>query len=563
MSRTLTSKSNLDGLRKETKRWLKAIEAGDAEAAARYAAVFPDRPAPKLREVQQALAREYGFASWAALRQEIEDRARTHAQRVALFLEKGVHRYGVDPHTGKWGAYERDGAPRGVLAARLLQRYPEIARNDIHTAILAHDISAVKEFLARSPELANQRHDFDDWRPLARLTYARVPLPSVAANALPIATLLLDAGADTGAAGSDDAKGFTALTGAIGGGEGGQSPHPQAEALARLLIERGADPLDGQALYNTSLGEDDTFWLELMWSESEKRGKTAEWRRTTPNLIGPPLDYLLGNAVNNGHAKRVAWLLAHGADANAANAYSKLPVNRHAALAGRSDLVDLLVRHGAKRPQLSEAEAFHVAAARGDIALIRQLAKEHPEYLRSPGAMFAAITAHHTDVAEALLDLGMSPDVGDEKNFRALHHTTHTGAIEIARLLIARGAEIDSLEQRYGGTPLSHADHHGRSEMIAVIAPHSRNIRHLFFAGCIDRLRELFTETPFLASELIHDRESPLFYLPADEERAMELAELLLSFGADPNVRSAEGLTPAEAARKYGLEDLALLLDGS
>jgi ankyrin repeat protein len=560
MSRSLTLNSNLDALRKEAKRWLKSIEAGEAFAMQRFRDVYPGASPPKLREVQQALAREFGLASWAALKQEIEDRARSHSERVELFLEKGVHRYGTDPRTRKWGAYERDGAVRGALAARLLARYPEIARENIHTAVLAHDLEAVRDFLVKDPALASEQHPFDGWMPLMRLAYARLPLPSVKVNTLPIATALLDAGANVSGNLPDYTSGFTALTGVIGEGEGGQSPHPQAEAFARLLIARGADPVDGQALYNTSLGEDDTFWLELMWAESEKRGETAKWRGANPNLIGPPLDYLLGNAVPN-HPKRAAWLLEHGALATANNAYSKQPVIKHAVLAGRQDVVELLVRHGAEPPELSDADRLLTATVRGDVGEIRRLAGEHPEFLHNPEPMFAATRQHRTDIAELLLDLGMSPDVGDIMNFRALHYTTHCGAQEIARLLIARGAEIDPFERRYGGTPLSHANYQGRPEMIAIIAPVSRNIRGLCFAGCIERLRELITENPALASEAIHEMEPPVFCLPDDDDRAAELVELLLSFGANASVRNAKGETPAEAARKRGLEDAAQLLD--
>jgi uncharacterized protein len=560
MSKILTPSSNLDALRRHAKRWLKAIQAGDAEARTRYATAVPGYgEAPKLREVQHALAREYGFANWVGLKQEIEDRARSHAQRVELFLEKGVHRYGTDPRTGKWGAYERDGDYRGAVAARLLARYPEIVREDIHTAVLAHNIEAVRGFLAKDPALANQPHPFDGWRPLMRLTYARLPLPPMT-SALPIATLLLDAGAEVSGNAPGDLSGFRALTGVIGEGEGGQSPHPQAEAFARLLIARGADPLDGQALYNTSLGPDDTFWLDLLWSESEKREQTTRWRAPVPELIGPPLDYLLANAVP-GQPKRARWLLAHGARGDAVNGYTKEPVVKYAAMAGKQDMVDLLVHHGAKPPELSDSDRFLAATSRADRDTMRRLATAHPEFLTEPEPMFAATRVHNTAIAEFLLDLGMSPDVGDEKNFRALHYTTHCGAQEIAKLLIARGAEIDPFEQRYGGTPLSHANYQDRPEMIAIIAPLSRNVRGLCFAGCIERLRELFTENPALASEAIHAMEPPVFCLPNDDEKAAALVELLLSFDVDARVRDKQGLTPADAARKRGLEDAAILLD--
>jgi ankyrin repeat protein len=562
-SRSLTSQSNVDALRKEAKRLHRAIEAGDSDAAARFRAVFPSHGhAATLREAQQALAREHGFESWAALKQEIADRTRSHEERVHLFLEKSVHRYGVDPGTRKWGHYERDGSARAALAARLLATDPEIANDGIHTAAAAHDLDAVRRFLARDADLARDRHPIDGWTPLLRLAYARVPIDAVAQNAVPIATALLDAGADPNGAWPDGANGFTCLTGVIGGGEAGQSPHPQAEPLARLLIARGADPLDGQALYNTSLGGDDTFWLDLLWAESEKLGRTAQWREPVQELTGPPLDYLLGNAVPR-HPKRTAWLLAHGADARAVNAYSKQPIVKHAALAGDRELVKILVSHGALAPHLSDEEAFVAAATRGDFSAMRQLADGRAEYLRKPDAMFAAIRQDRADVAELLLDLGMSPDIGDDHDFRALHYTTHCGAVEVARLLIARGAEIDPLETRHGAPPLSHANYQQRPEMIALLVPVSRHFRGLCFAGAIDRVRELLVEDPGRANREDRPGEPALFCLPDNDERAVELAELLLSFGADPAFRNPLGQTPAEAARKRGLDDAADLLSGS
>jgi ankyrin repeat protein len=530
-------------------------------AVQRFRDVYPGDAPPKLREVQHALSHEFGFASWAILKQEVEDRVRSHAQRVELFLEKGVHRYGTDPRTGKWGAYERDGAARGALAARLLAKHPEIARENIHTAVLAHDIETVREFLTKDPSLANDMHPFDGWRPLARLCYARLPLPAAEANALPIATMLLDAGASAQSAGAEDMKGFTNLTGAIGGGEAGQSAHPQAESMVRLLIMRGADPLDGQAMYDTSLGEDDTFWLDLMWTECEKRGDdtAARWHIASPGVIGPPLEYLLGNAVPN-HPRRVAWLLEHGADANTNNFYSKEPVIRHASVAGRQDIVDLLVRHGAQAPQLSEPERFLAAASQGNIEGLKSMAQAHPALLKMHAAMFAAIKSHRLNVAEALLDLGMSPDVGDEKDFRALHQTTHAGAIEIARLLIARGAQIDAIERRYNSTALGHAMYQGRTDMVALLAPLSRDIASLCWSGSMDRLRELLREDPSLANKPGRWGEPPLFCLPDEDEMAVEIVEILLTHGADRMARNKEGLTPQEAALKRGFEDTAAIL---
>lgn len=559
MTLKLTPPSSLESLRKEAKRRLKALRADDPQALG----------APTLRAVQHALALEYGFSGWTALKREIEDRAlaaRSHADRVTLFLEKSANRYGVAPNREQWNTYEPDKPGRAELAARLLVRHPEIARDSLHTAVAAHDLDAVRELLAKNPSLADQPGGPDGWTPLLRLASTRLPLAALTENAIEIATALLDHGADPNAGWSDGENTFSVLTGVIGGGEGGQTAHPQAEALSRLLIARGADPFDPQALYNTSLGPDSTLWLDLLWSEADKRGEAHRWTAPAHGLGAgsgvSAIDYLLGNAVPH-HPRRVEWLLQHGANANTVNSYSKQPVVKHAALAGSQEIIDLLVRHGAERPALSGQEAFLAAAMQGDGATLRRLAEGHPEYLRSPHALFAAIQQRRTDIAELLLDQGTSPNAADFRGFSALHLTTHTGAVDIAALLIARGADVDPIERSYNSTPLGHAHHQGRQEMIDLLAPLSRDIRGLCFAGAIDRLTELLAADRSLASRKTRNDEAPLFALPDDDDRAVDVAELLLAHGADPSVKNAAGLTPAQAARKRGLEEAATAIEAA
>jgi ankyrin repeat protein len=84
MSRALTSATTLDHLKKEAKQWLHALQAGDAAARARLIRAHPSAPAAAgLRVVQQALAREFGFASWAHLKAAVVAGARTGASREA------------------------------------------------------------------------------------------------------------------------------------------------------------------------------------------------------------------------------------------------------------------------------------------------------------------------------------------------------------------------------------------------------------------------------------------------------------------------------------------------
>lgn len=64
--------SPLDTLKKEAKRWLKALRAGVAAARARLERAVPNAPRlPTLRDVQHALARERGFRGWNELQQRL------------------------------------------------------------------------------------------------------------------------------------------------------------------------------------------------------------------------------------------------------------------------------------------------------------------------------------------------------------------------------------------------------------------------------------------------------------------------------------------------------------
>jgi hypothetical protein len=63
---------HLDSLKKEAKAWLRALRAGDPDARARFERALPrGAESPTLRAVQLALAREHGFAGWAALKRAL------------------------------------------------------------------------------------------------------------------------------------------------------------------------------------------------------------------------------------------------------------------------------------------------------------------------------------------------------------------------------------------------------------------------------------------------------------------------------------------------------------
>jgi hypothetical protein len=549
MSRSLTSKSTLETLRKDAKRWLKALRAGDTAARGRLAAAWENAPAePTLRDVQHALAREYGHDSWIALKAALDDLAlqrRSRAERVELVLSH---------------AWDGDLA----VAQRILARDPSIATDSLFTAAMCGDVAEVEKRLARDPQGALRKGGARQWTALAYVTYGRLD----ATNAVTIARRLLEAGADPNFQ-FDDGWGtpFKVLTGAIRLGEGARPSHPQALELVDLLINSGADAYDSQSLYNVSIVGHDLYWYDVLWRYAETAGVLDAWRVKGDGRLGFHLgvstfDYLLGNAVGQNHLDRAEWLLARGADANTIHAYSKRPVHVMARLSGFTGMAALLERHGAVPVPLSGLDAFRAAVLRHDAAEAKGLLGAQPDLIRHPGTLLAAAEFGNAEAVRLLLELGADPEGLDHDGISPLHRAVQSGSLAAVNLLLTAGAGIDRREKRWNGTPLTWSRVLGQPHVTARLAPLSRDVRGLCWLGLTDRVKAVLDAEPQRIGDMIPGDDSPthLFCLPDDDSLAADIVRVLLAHGADVTVRNPAGRTAAEAARLRGLDEAADLM---
>ena len=157
--------------------------------------------------------------------------------------------------------------------------------------------------------------------PLLYLTYSRAPLDRTQDEVLDAATALLDAGADPNAGylWCGMSTPFTALTGVFGEGEQGpkrQPRHPDEQALATLLLERGAHPEDQQTLYNRMFRPATSTWSccsPMGWDASSPGrgtgGSARRWKRREQMWARQ-----IGWAAEHGYADRLALLGRHGVD---------------------------------------------------------------------------------------------------------------------------------------------------------------------------------------------------------------------------------------------------------
>ncbi|HEV2180624.1 MAG TPA: ankyrin repeat domain-containing protein [Gemmatimonadaceae bacterium] len=503
---------------------------------------------------------------------------------VAAFLEKAC----LDWRTG--------GSARTRAmheAGRMLSAHPEIVRANIFTAAVCGDLDAVGAMLDADPALAVAIGGPRSWPPLLYVCDARLPAPWPAERAEKVARMLLDRGADANAfylGGNADIH-YTALTCVLGGGEEQAAMHPAAQPLTRLLLERGADPYDGQVLYNVfadhgsrpKLGDDIVWLLELMHTYSLRRGHAADWTDPTWPMFAMRGAPSLGDGAHVYHGARLmldaavdrhllglaGWVLAHGAgpDTPWGTRPRKVPrttVYEEAVARGQADMARLLLQYGATPPNrpVTDSDALVDAAMRVDRAAVSAMFAAHPEYAREARALYAAIEQDRADVVEMLLELGVSAEIEHPSGggARPLHTAAFRGSERSARVLLAHGATVDAREDHYHAVPLGMASWAQHPRMIALLGAVSRDVWELTYTGCVDRLRAVLGEEPALARVVNESGETPLMWLPDDADQALEAARLLVEHGSNAGARDAKGRTAADIAASRALDAVAAYL---
>lgn len=361
-------------------------------------------------------------------------------------------------------------------AEAMLDAHPELAGLDIHTAAVLGDDAAVRRFIERDRASVTTRSGpfgADALNYLCLSKYLRLD-PARTAAFMRAATALLDAGADPNTGFWNKGEFETALYGAAG-----VAHH---EALTRLLVERGADPNDVEAVYHSPETDDlgamkvlvetgrvTPEHLSLMlirkhdWHDYEgakyllEHGAGPNWPRERGLL---PIHH--GIARDN-DLSMIELLLDHGADPLLArNGQTAIEL---AAKRGRGDLLELFEKRGFP-VQLEGVNRLIAACARGDATTAHSILQGnpsiHPELVAQGGSRLAEFAGTwNTEGVGLLLDLGVPVTAvyeGDgyydlAKETTALHVAAWKGLPSTVKLLIARGAPVNAVDAM-GRTPL-------------------------------------------------------------------------------------------------------------
>jgi ankyrin repeat protein len=365
--------------------------------------------------------------------------------------------------------YGADDPVRRANAAALLSARPDLGADSVHVAAARADGPTLRRLLSDDPDLANAEGGPFGWPPLLYLAYARHD-PDVSAEAVRGAVAaLIEAGADPdGGYLWHGHHLFTALTGAFGEGEGGpgaQPAHPQWEALARALLEAGADPNDAQTLYNRTFEPDDSH-LELLFEYGLDDADE--------------LAFQLAWAVAHGMDARVELLVAHGvapgSEVGGRYGVDRRPAYAAAVTSGRLATGELLLRLGAS-PELTPEETVLAAVFSGaDVD-----AEAVPAAIAArPGLVAWAAELGDRDAVRRAVGLGWDvnrkarTDVPSDQEWETgLHAAAGNGDAALVELLLELGADPTVTDCRFEATPAGWAEHFGHTELAALLSDRS------------------------------------------------------------------------------------------
>jgi ankyrin repeat protein len=461
----LPDRPNLEQLKNQAKSLLRDARARDADALARFGALpaFANRRPSDLREsdvalhdAQSVIAREHGFPSWQALRDEVLARTMTFEAAVDEFLRCA---------TG--GAADR--------AERLLELHPGIATASLQTELVLGDAGRVLARLESDPSLVTRPGGPLEWEPLLYVCHASVRRsdPARLAGLVTIARTLCGHGANPNA-------------------EYHWNWHPELPRtvlwsavcdiehlpLAEALLEAGANPTDGVTAHIAG-GGGNVAALELLaryglnvdgipggvpplvhmmfWGTNPAGPRWLLEHGANPNLPwGAGGESPLHVAARRWDVAMVDLLLAHGADLNRRDADGHRPYAL-AELHGNQDVAARLRAAGA-REELSPLEQFVAACARGDRAALAML--EAQPSLRSELQPAHHLLLHrpaesgNAPVLEIMLACGFAPDARDNDGFTPLHRAAMGGHPDAVRVLLAGGADVNAKDGTFAATPL-------------------------------------------------------------------------------------------------------------
>jgi ankyrin repeat protein len=263
------------------------------------------------------------------------------------------------------------------------------------------------------------------------------------------------------------------------------------------------------------------------------------------------------DAIQAGDLDRMRALIEADPDlVHAMNDDSPWPTPLHLAAAnGQTEIVELLIAHGADIRWRGPQTPLHVAWQRVDnVDVIRILVANGA----APSPLLAAVYLNNVAEIESLLraDPG-SIHVRDDVGMTPLHRAAENGQAEVVKCLLAHGADVEA-RTNDGQTVLQRSYYH--KHILAILLAHGAylDIITAVNLGRTESVVPLLQSDPSLVNARIWDQ-TPLQF--AARGGQVELVERLLDYGADVDANGGwKRWTPLHWAAHDGRTQIVGLL---
>jgi ankyrin len=478
----------------------------------------------------------------------------------------------------------------GVRVAQLLLDHGadvDTRRKDhqtpLHVASSFGNVEIVRLLLDNGADIGAAWGDLGG-KPLHRVSCREYKSPE---DGVRVAQLLLDRGADVNTRRTDN-----------------QTPLHVASYLGnveivRLLLGHGADleaawgDLGGKPLHQVSCGdyrsqEDGVRVAQLLLDH----GADVDTRRKDHQT---PLHV----ASSFGNVEIARLLLDHGADLEAAwGELGGKPLHRVSCREYKSPedgvrVAQLLLDHSAdvNTRRTDDQTPLHVASSFGNVEIVRLLL-DHGADLEAAWGELGGKPLHRVScreyrsqedgvrVAQLLLDCGADVDTRRKDHQTPLHVASYFGNVEIVRLLLDNGADLEAVAAGDSGEKPLHQVSYGKyrsqedglrvaqllldrgADINARRDDHRTPLHLASYRGNAD-IVQLFVDHGAEADAKDNLGKSPLHDVSKgkyeSQEDGFRVAQLLLDHGADVNAKAKSGRTPLKLASINGMPKLAEL----
>lgn len=328
--------------------------------------------------------------------------------------------------------------------------------------------------------------------------------------------------------------------------------------LSWNLIEKGAGinriNNDGESLLSMALKKNDREFADELIDRGARMNSSVSVSASSKKRVSAAFD-IFTHAALNSDKRIMTYMLDNGFDINARDRSGQsaveLAVKRY-----DKEMIAFLLEKGADSGQtrvLGEA--------------VRRSDTEFAKYLLGQGIpvgdeLLDAVLSNNEDMAKLLLEHGAATAVDAQTAEKILVRTVNSGQLNTVKMLLEHGV-VAAVDPRTVERELEHAAEKGMDSMVSLLLDHNvlprRSLNYAVKNGHLDTVKLLLARGAEIDSgDVAAYHGTPLVAATGKSDAGM--VRFLLNRGADPNILTRDGNSALREAVRVGNREIILLL---